>query len=582
MTLRGFSGWVVTFSAVISGALTLEGCNLGKGYADFGDDLANPEQTVIDGPGKKIADGRISGMLVDPWGDHGAVVVGFRYQDDGPHLVMQPFDGSKSCDVGLAYRCIVFNRLEGEPQLIAYLTDIKDNGRGTLNFVGHDCKLAYGGIKDAELPSRLFEFPPGVVVAAGDRLLNVDPFEKTTSVMTENLRFWSGPGQKDQVVPHYYVGDGTLVVFDDERQDLIRLGKDVTEVVFEGTDYNKGLFLVDGGTLVRYWSSSVTLSEDNVQTETLDSDVCGANIGTFGISYFSPCADHTLVVSDLDAGTKETIDVGVNRIVYGQKRPRADGTGTDIEVVYVKPSTEDPGFEDLWLKQAGQAPRLWQHRLGQFLSATTGDKPTLTAVVDSDKTTGRLITVGSDGEKTLHPKVLLGYPIESHSNAWLVMTDFVDGMGTLTLVGADGKATIIAEKVPLNSKIVSPERDPYLDGVKNEDYYELAAVVSNVEGDVGELGMMTRAKPKTLATLAEQVHVGDFRFFQNMAALGYLDEFDEKTGTGRLVVHETTLGAPSIVSKNVLEFSELLWPWEGVIYTVKDGEDYSLWAARAK
>ena len=38
------------------------------------------------------------------------------------------------CDVGRAYRCIVFNRLENEPQLIAYLDDISgDTGRGLFD-----------------------------------------------------------------------------------------------------------------------------------------------------------------------------------------------------------------------------------------------------------------------------------------------------------------------------------------------------------------------------------------------------------------------------------------------------------------
>ncbi|HEY5955362.1 MAG TPA: hypothetical protein VIV60_02365, partial [Polyangiaceae bacterium] len=54
-------------------AVGVNGCNLGEGYADFGKDIAQPEQVTIDGPGTKIADGQLSGMLVDPWGENGAV-----------------------------------------------------------------------------------------------------------------------------------------------------------------------------------------------------------------------------------------------------------------------------------------------------------------------------------------------------------------------------------------------------------------------------------------------------------------------------------------------------------------------------
>jgi hypothetical protein len=149
-------------------------------------------------------------------------------------------------------------------------------------------------------------------------------------------------------------------------------------------------------------------------------------------------------------------------------------------------------------------------------------------------------------------------------------------------VDADGNATSIAKQVSLDSRLVSPEHDPNLTGVSDPNFYKLAAFVSKVDGELGELGLMTRATPTTLRALSSQVRVGNFEFFQNMAAIGYLDQFNEDTKTGRLVVNQTTLDAQSIVSKNVVEFTELIWPWEGVLYTVKEGDAYSLWAARAK
>ncbi|MGC4067865.1 MAG: hypothetical protein QM784_25075 [Polyangiaceae bacterium] len=563
-------------SLLVVGGLATQACNLGEGYADFGNDLTSPEETIIDGPGNKISDVRLSGMLVDPWGDDGAVVVGFRYRDGVPHLYMQPFDGSKGCDVGPAYRCIVFNRLDGAPQLIAYLDAIQSNGRGTLNFVNHECEIVYGGIENAELPSRLFEFPPGYVIAAGDELLDLDPFSKTTRVMTKNLRFWSGPGEPNQELPHYYVGDGELVVFDDERKEQLRLGKDVTEVVFEASDYTRGLFLVDEGALVHYYPSR------DVPPETLDDDVCGARIESFGVSYFSPCGERRLVMRNMSTSEKTVIDSNVRRSLYSQERSRSDGSGTDVEAVYTKVSEEDPGFEDFWLKQAGKEPRIWQRRLGQFISATTGENPSLVAIVDSDGSSGRLIRVDADGERTLLSNVALGYPVESSSNAWLVMTDVEDRVGTLTLVDSSGKTTVIGSRVPVGSKLVSPERDPYLDGVEDQDYYGLAALVTDVEEGRGSLNLMTRNKPKTIESIADDVPVGDFTFFKNMAAVGYLDRYDEKTFAGRLVVHQTTLSAKSVVADDVGDFSELLWPYEGVIYTARKGDKYSLWAARAK
>ena len=574
MALRGFSVGGAARSLVVLGGLATQACNLGAGYADFGKDLAKPEEAVIDGPGTKIADLRLSGMLVDPWGDDGAVVVGFRYMDDGPHLYLQPFDGSAGCDAGLAYRCIVFNRIDGQPQLIAYLSDVQSTQRGTLNFVDHHCKIQYGGIADAELPSRLFDFPPGVVVATGDELLDIDPFAKTTRSLTKNLRFWSGPGQTGQTLPHYYVGDGQLVVFDDQRQELIRRGKDVTEVVFESSNQNAGVFLVDQGSLVRY------VSTDNVPPETIDDNACSAKLGSYGVSYFSPCADRTLVIRDLDTSSKVAIDTGVNRLLYAEKRPAASGTGVDQFALYTKPSADDPSFEDLWRKEPGKDPVLWLKRLGQFISGTSS--PKVTAVVDSDGVFGRLVSADSNGETTLLDQVVLDYGVDALTDSWLAMTNWHDISGSVVLVDSQGTSTTIAEGVTLNSKIVAPMVDPYLDGVSDKDYYGLGAFVSNYNTGYGDLGIMTRAKPTTLAQVGHKVRVANFEFFRNMAALAFLDEFDDKAGTGRLVVHQTTLNADSVVSSNVVDFTELLWPYEGVIYTAKKDGKYSLWAARAK
>jgi hypothetical protein len=64
--------------------------------------------------------------------------------------------------------------------------------------------------------------------------------------------------------------------------------------------------------------------------------------------------------------------------------------------------------------------------------------------------------------------------------------------------------------------------------------------------------------------------------------MGYIDEFDVDQGTGTLKVFQTRVGATSTVAKSVNEFAELLWPYEGVIYSVKKDDKYSIWAARAK
>lgn len=550
------------------------GCNLGQGYADFGKDVTQPEQVVIDGPGTKIADGQMSGMLVDPWGDQGAVVVGFRYMDDGPHLRMQPFDGAKGCNVGRAYRCIVFTRLPNEPQLIAYLDD-----ESTLHFADHSCNVVYGDIKNSELPERLFDAPPGFVVKADDQLLDIDPFRKKTRVIARNVRSWSGPGDPDVQVPIWYISDGQLVVLDDARQERLRLGRDVTEVIFEASDPTRGLFLVDGGALTHYQEAT------GLEPKTLATDVCRASLGSYGISYYSPCGESKLVVQDPAKGTKYEVDSGVGRLFYAQLRASGGEVGGEaqlgIEAVYTKASTTEPGYDDLWLKQVGAAPRLWQSRLGAFISATTGDTPTLVAVVDSNGTIGRLIRVDATGESALAEGIVLSYPIETVAGGWLVMTDLKDGYGNLTRISDTGEKALIAERVSTRAP-GKPRRDPQLTAITDERYFDLRAY--SLRSDVGNsvVGLLDGRRLDSLYKLGTNVPPAQFKFFSNMTAIGYLDRFDDDRGTGSLSVYQTRIGATSIVSKDVNEFTELLWPYEGVIYSVKQDDKYSLWAARAK
>lgn len=564
----------------VTGGLWASACNLGEGYVDFGKDVAQPEMVTIDGPGVKIADGQLSGMLVDPWGENGAVVVGFRYIDGVPNLRMQPFDGSKGCNVGRAFRCIVFNQLPNEPQLIAYLDDSGDPGRGTLNFTDHHCNVVYGGISNAVLPERLFDSPPGLLVLSGNQLLDVDPYRKKTRLVSDNVTRWGGPGSSDSQIPIWFIGNGQLVVLHPtSRQELARTGTDVTEVVFDpaGDYVRQGLYLVDGGALTRYVQAT------GATPSILDTDVCGVGLGPYGVSYFSPCAERKLIIKDPDKGYDFEVDTGVSGLLLAQVRSSTTGTGFELDALYTKRSATEGAPDDLWLKQAGAAPRLWQPRLGKFVAATiSGPVPTLVAIVDSDGTSGRLIRLDAGGETTLCSGVHLAYGIESTPQGWLMLTDVADGYGTLILVNSEGQKTTVFQRYPVDAKVKSPEADPAFDGITDARYFDLRAFIGERNDSMGKVTVLDRndiTKPLTLGT---KVPTDMFEFFRNMPALGYIDEFDLEKGTGTLNVFQTRVGANSTVSKDVNEFAELLWPYEGVIYSVKKDDKYSIWAARAK
>jgi len=570
MRSSSHSSYVIPRWVVAAGALVLAGCNLGQGFADFGKDVFEPDPVFIDGSGHRIAEGEFAGMLLDPWGEAGSVIVAFRHEDDGPHLRMQPFEGGPGCDVGPAQRCIVFNKLDDKEQLIAYVVAPDANGRGTLKFTNHQCETVSGSIDNALLPSDLFDSPPGYLVDAGGQLLIVSPWDDQISVLAADLRSWSGVGTEGS--PIWFVDGGQFVLLDASHLEVVRTGTDVTQVVGSADPQADEIYLIDGGNLVVYRRSTG-------DTQVIAEDACQVTRGADYVTYLSPCAERRLIAQDLATHVTEQLDVGVGRSLNAQRVRPADDTSVGVGMLYTKPSVDSPGFEDLWLKRPDEDPRLWEHRLGRLVAGTAGTNPTLLAIVDSDGQTGRLVRADADSETTLHDSVAVDYPIDQASSP-IALVDFDGTAGNLTRIDGPDDTTVLASNVPLASEVVSPATD-YLEGaIDSPQYLSERALVYNVDSWVGTLGIAPEGEP--FVDLAEGVPLRYFRFFRRMAAIGYLDQWDAETGTGRLSVHQTDLGATSHVSDHVLEFAELLWPYEGVLYTVRDGDRTGVWVARAK
>lgn len=579
MATHGHVRNVATVSLALVGCSGFWGCNIGKGYSDFASDVTNPEQVVIDGPGTKIADGQVSKMLVDPWGEGGSVVLGFQYQKDGPHLRMQPFDGRKGCNAGIAYSFRVFKPPANEPQLIPYV-----DGNATLHFSDHDCNVVYGDFKNAELPRRNFDSPPGFVVESDHQLLDINPYTKKTRVLANNLLTWSRPKDSEEPVPIWYIADGQFVVLDEAREERVRIGKDVTAVWFEASDPTRGLFLLDGGNLTHYAEATGTTPK------TIANDACQAKLGSYGISYFSPCAEARLVIADLETGVKLELDSGVSQLMHAQlrvpsgaaKEGAARAAETDVEAIYTKRSSTDSDDEELWLKPFGESPRLWRTGFSGLVDLRTANELALIAIVDSNGTSGRLVRITVGSERTLCDTVATKYPIATSAGGWLLMTELEDGFGNLTHVTENGEQLRVAEHVSARNAPRAPFRDPQLTDISDGRYFDLRAYSLRNDTGAPVVGLVDNGRIDALTTLGTNVPDGKFDFFRNMTAIGYLDKYDSETDTGTLSVYQTRIGAKSSVASNVNEFTELLWPYEGVLYSVKQGDQYSLWAARAK
>lgn len=553
--------------------LCFSSCNIGEGFADFGEDVFEPDTVTYDAPGRKIADGAFSGMLVDPWGEKVPVIVAFRYLDDGPHLRMQPFDGSKGCDIGIAQRCIVFNKLDDEKQLVAVLTNTDRDGRGTLNFVNHDCEIVFGGLEGVMLPSRLYDDPPGYLVDGGDKLLDVNPWTGTVREISSAMQRWSqAPAEDSQV---WFIEDGQFVAIDSSREEFLRVGKDVTEVLGVTPGMASPFHLVEGGKLMKYDSATA-------EPRLIAEDLCGVALGGAGYTYMSPCATRQLVTLDPASGVAEAIDQGVGQVMSVSLSGVNVAGGLGAEAIYTKASATVPGTDDVWLKQAGVAPRVWRENLTRYLSGSIGANPTLRAVVDSNGTTAKLVRIDAAGETVVHGGVAVGYAIEDQGAFSYAMTNPTESDGTLSAITTTGTTTTVAEKVSLKTTMVSPSVDPEIEGVTDPEYFKLASLLYEFDDGLGTLGLLTKSDPTSLRKLASDVPSSRYEFFQDIPAIGYITAWDRDAGTGEFRVYNTKLETTSAISRNVAEFTELLWPYDGVLYTVREGDEESIWIARAK
>ncbi len=267
MSLLGLS---VRLCGVCSlGAITIliSSCNIGKGIADFGNNVAN-QPPVSFGNGKRVAAGNFTSPLVDPWDDRGPVIIAFEYIGSEPHLAMRPIDGSSGCDTGLAYASVVRDKLDNRTQLVAYQDGTTQACRGTVHFVDHNCKEYGSPVPNASLPDLLYNDPPGYLVTAalcsldsgtptitGSQLLVVDPWSGTSTVLAGAMT-WSKVLSRDDFTVAVIDG-GHYKIFNEQRQMTSDIGTAVTEIAYlSGTD--GGFALVDGGTLRTYQSVSDT------------------------------------------------------------------------------------------------------------------------------------------------------------------------------------------------------------------------------------------------------------------------------------------------------------------------------------
>ncbi len=542
--------------------LLTSACDIGTGLADFGSDVFEPKHQFIEGPGRRIASGQFSGPLIDPWGENGSVIVAFRHESDGPHLLMQPFDGSQGCELGRGRRCIVYNKLAGLKQLVAYLEQTDESGRGPLRFAGHDCTEAMAPIADANLPAAVFDDPPGYLVEAGGQLLDVAPWKKQIKPLAGQLRGWGFWEEKDK--SFWFIDDGQFVVMNARREELFRGGKDVTEMVRFPT--SSRFLLVDGGQLNHFQSFAA-------KAQLVATQVCSPRFQSGSkLSYFSPCDAGALIVADLTEGKKTPIDSGI-RTIDGYYPSTTQGD----TVFYSKPALAPADGMVLWMAQGESLPVPIAKHFVRLEAVVEQSPLSLLLLVGGDGQRASLVKWTSKGSSPVLDNVSLEY-------SGGLLANYDGQLGDLFVGAATSAPQRVAQGVPV---VASPLRSQ-----STEFPVCPVALLTNAKDWVGTLALAegyqassadcpVLKQPKVTA-IASGVPAASYQFFDKMPAIGFLENWNRESGTGQLALYNTELGAHNVIASDVREFIEMLWPNVGVLYVVPTGDNQGIWIARAK
>jgi len=564
--------------------MVLSSCSIGKGIADFGNDVAN-QPPVSFGTSRRVAVGHYSSPLVDPWDDRGPVIIAFEYKDDGPHLAMRPLDGTSGCDTGLAYASVVRDKLDNRAQVVAYQDAAgPQDCRGRVHFVDHTCKEYGSPVPNASLPDLLYSDPPGYLVNAAvcelnsdnkpaissTQLLVIDPWSGASTVLAGKV-IWSKIVSRDDLVVAVIDG-GHYKIFNAQRQVTTDIGSAVTEIAsLSGTD--TGFALVDGGTLRTYKSVS-----DSAPVE-IATDACQASSDSGGcLFYVSPCSDPKLSQLQCyraDTGKSTPIDSGTSAPMASH----VTSGSADFSVIYTKQDAQT-NSTGLWLYASGSAPSQVVGNFSRLYSWAPPPNLEIISLVDAGADQGQMVRHTPTADTVLVDSVSVNF-----SQGLLANFDASNSVGDLYTPPQLGQTPkLIIAGVPYvkdrNSIVTPPSTN--LDSIPFG-----TAAIANAQGSIGDLTLLryptdTSPGPESPRKIASGVSPGGFKFFDAMNALAFTENWNAELTTGTLIVHELTLDARTKVSDEVREFQEVQWPAEGIMYIIPSGDRQGIWVAKAK
>lgn len=557
------------------------GCDLPQGLTDVGSSLTNPDATLLDRPGRKIASGSYRRLLIDGSLKDGGHVIAIRSDRGEDEVAIVPYLEGSGCFItpGLEVDR-ASSKVDVEiPGLVAVQKDKDAQGRGEVVFVDFDCKEVTDSLSGTVIPQLLFPplNPQGLLglTSAGD-LYIVDVRNRVVTPIASGVSAARTSGD------HLWtIEDGVLVGRDARLDEFARTGSGVREFVITGGLSIMTAYLDESG----LHTFSVTSGAQKI-SET------GCGLTTWGadsIVYSDPCDEAKINVytlgSRIGSGSEFVHLVGPSGVVLPERALPFWGQGfRDSEAVLLI-RTNNPTGGQLVVARVPVEPEGTDGqysmdvemlvedgaliRGGQIYTNWTGQSGTLVEleVDETGRTTG--LVALADGVAQLPD----GLPLSRAG----VLTDFDGTVGTLSALSrtADGvKSSVIAEDVPVQIHTVDMETG------------RRAFVGNSEDGAIGTLYLSDAPSPQNNSPLkvrpvANNVYAETARFLEQPPAVVYLAKGTED-GQGVLKAWLIESGQTLTIHKHVSEYRTVPWPAPGILYAVPSGSDRGLWFSKAR
>ena len=587
--------------------LLVTACGISEGINNFANNLKKDEYHGFSAP-DLVSRGNYEQLRLYDWRAGGRYFIVALHRNAATTTVaIRALDGSVTCDVPGTNFSLDWpsaddagNCIEQSGEIVV-LDDADADGIGSLTFYDQNCAQLGDSIAEASLPAATYDHDR-FFVRSGTRLLAVEPRGAGIVVLAEQLEQLGSYKSKlmsngtSLVAPTWFIDGGQFAALDESGKVTMRYGSQATEVVsVDASDY----LIDDGGRLLLATQAAAT---------TYATDICRLRdmLDKGYVEYRSPCSDGPLRVAAINGPNLQTVAIDLN----------ADHVfAFDLDFVnpaamFTRPSSDGTPGNEIWFRNKnGDSQQLingvaWVDEsiggqgypdIGTRLDGTLRGK--VAAIVDADGVSGRLVETNptwnmnqvDGGVVNANERVLTqaqGVPIPWTRDPYYYQLAHFDGnVGVFIDPFPSGPA--IAHGVPADPNAYITSNDTYM------------ALLADYQSGTGRLGVMP-ANPtsltgltldagvfvssnatRTISWLASDVALGSFEYYDQMNAIGYIDQWDGDRGAGRFVVHDFGLDADYNLADSVREQFAVSWPWVGVVYAVADGDQQGIWAQKA-